>query len=280
MNFHKLTHNDAGARTLRRARPTTARVGTRWVSATKTRGHRLGNTLGDWLHRHGETHGFERDPPPDERLDLRRSNMKQGIAFEDRVAGYLAQRAELFRITADGLESRDPEKARATVAALEAGCAIVHGGVLWNPETRTYGIPDFLIRSDVFARLFPDHPDPYEGIPDSRGRSRITRRLALRGRGRQVHDAPSVRRTRPGTEAAQGVQTRGDQQRWIVSRLPSPTLPLQRRPRSPSGVRAAPRVPAGPWVETEVATEAPTPWSGSDPVSMTAELAAIHPGGG
>ena len=163
MNFYKLTHNDAGEDVAPRS-PDDREGWDEWVSATKTRGYHLGNTLGDWLHRYGEAHGFERDPPPDERLDLRRFNMKQGIAFEDRVAGYLAQRAELSRMTTDGLESRDSEKAGATVAALEAGCEIVHGGVLWNPETRTYGIPDFLIRSDVFERLFPNHPDPYGGL--------------------------------------------------------------------------------------------------------------------
>ena len=168
MNFHKLTHNDAGEDVAPRSADDRERWD-EWVSATKTRGHRLGNTLGDWLHRYGEAHGFKRDPTADERLDLRRFNLKQGIAFEDRVARYLAQRAELTRITTDGLEGRDLEKARATVAALEAGCEIVHGGVLWNPETRTYGIPDFLIRSDVFDRLFPNHPDPYEGVADSRG---------------------------------------------------------------------------------------------------------------
>ncbi|MDE0178328.1 MAG: ribonuclease H-like domain-containing protein [Gammaproteobacteria bacterium] len=163
MNFHKLTHNDAG-RDVAPGSPDDREGWDEWVSATKTRGYLLGNTLGDWLHRYGEEHGFERDPTPDERLDLRRFNMKQGIAFEDHVASYLAERAELLRITTDGLESRDLEKGRATVAALEAGCEIVHGGVLWNPETRTYGIPDFLIRSDVFDRLFPGHPDPYEGL--------------------------------------------------------------------------------------------------------------------
>ena len=168
MDFERLTHDDAGRDAAPRS-PDDREGWHDWVSATMTRGYLLGNALGDWLHRYGEAHGFVRDPTPDERLDFRRFNMKQGITFEDRVAGYLAERAELHRITTDGLESRDPEKARATVAALEAGREIVHGGVLWNPETRTYGIPDFLIRSDVFDRLFPDHPDPYEGVADTRG---------------------------------------------------------------------------------------------------------------
>lgn len=162
MRLHEVTHNDTGGSVAPRS-PDDVESWNDWVPATKLRGYLLGNTLGDWLHLYGEEHGFERDPPLDERLDLRRFNMKQGMAFEDCVANYLAQRADLVRITTDGRQSRDLEKVKATVAALEAGREIVHAGVLWNPETRTYGIPDFLIRSDVFDRLFPDHPDPYGG---------------------------------------------------------------------------------------------------------------------
>ena len=91
MNFHKLTHNDAGQNVAPRSADD--REGwDAWVSATKTRGYLLGNTLGDWLHCYGEDHEFERDPTPDQRLDLRQFNMKQGVAFEDHVAGHLAQR--------------------------------------------------------------------------------------------------------------------------------------------------------------------------------------------
>ena len=169
MKTRSLTHNDAGED----AAPRSAEdreCWNDWVSATKLRGYLLGNTLGDWLDLYGEDHGFERDPALDERLDLRQFNMKQGMAFEDCVANYLAQRADLVQITTDGHQSRDLEKVKATAAALEAGREIVHAGVLWNRETRTYGIPDFLIRSDVFERLFPNHPDPYgalAGRPDT-----------------------------------------------------------------------------------------------------------------
>ena len=168
MNPRKLTHNDVGDDVAPRSAGDRERWN-EWVSATKTRGYPLGNTLGDWLNLYGEERGFEKDPTPDERLDLLRFNMEQGIAFEDHVASYLAECAPLVRITTDGLESRDLEKAAATVAALETGCEIIHGGVLWNAEARTYGIPDFLIRSDVFDRLFPHHPDPYEGVAHTRG---------------------------------------------------------------------------------------------------------------
>ena len=169
MKLHELTHNEAGEDVAPRS-PDDVERWNDWVSATKLRGYLLGNTLGDWLHLYGEEHGFERDPALDERLDLRRFNMEQGMAFEDCVANYLAQRADLVRITTDGHQSRDLETVKATAAALESGREVVHAGVLWNPETRTYGIPDFLIRSDVFERLFPNHPDPYgelAGRPDT-----------------------------------------------------------------------------------------------------------------
>jgi hypothetical protein len=35
------------------------------------------------------------------------------------------------------------------------GVPLIYQGVLWDAENRTYGIPDFLVRSDELARLFP-----------------------------------------------------------------------------------------------------------------------------
>ena len=244
MNSQKLTYDDAG----RDMAPRSAddREGwDEWVSATKTRGHLLGNTLGDWLHRYGEAHGFERDPPPDERLDFRGFNMKQGIAFEERAAGYLAERAELTRITTDGLESRDPEKARATVAALDAGCEIVHGGVLWNPETRTYGIPDFLIRSDVFARLFPNHPDPYGELAGDQADA------GARGGWRYVVVDAKFTTLRLFVDKPRKGSLPGEvRDNRFLPGLPRAALPLQRSPRPRAGGGTTPGVPVGPRVAT------------------------------
>jgi hypothetical protein len=38
---------------------------------------------------------------------------------------------------------------------MSGGAAIIAQSVLWNPESRTYGAPDLLIRSDVLRQLFP-----------------------------------------------------------------------------------------------------------------------------
>ena len=136
-----------------------------WVSASKLRGYLVKNTLGDWLDLYGRDHGFVRDSlrdDYDERLDFLRFRTERGIAFEKAVVAWLADRAELIRVGGTARDSRDLKKAKETLAALKDEREIVHQAVLWNPEDRTYGSPDFLIRSDVFDRLFPEHLDPGE----------------------------------------------------------------------------------------------------------------------
>ncbi len=265
MKFRELTHNDAGEDVAPRS-PDDGVRWDEWVSATKTRGYRLGNTLGDWLHRYGQEHRFDKDPTPDERLDLFRFNMKQGMAFEDRVARYLAQRAELMRITTDGHQSRDLEKAKATVAALQGGCEIVHGGVLWNPQTRTYGIPDFLIRSDVFDRLFPDHPDPYGGTdsndagvgalrPDCRYVVVDAKFTTLRLFAEPAGNRKPRRGSIPG-EINNGGSFRRTRRSSSSTTRPSPASRGTRRARLFCWAAAGNRV---------LATEFPMPWNGLDP---------------
>ena len=161
MRFDALTHNDAGENVV----PKSSKDWDAWVSATKLRGHLLGNTLGDWLDSYGKDRGFVADEfrkGYNRRLDLFVFVAEKGIAFEEAVAKHLACQSDLIRICESRGDTRNLDKARETLEALMDGCKIVHQGVLWNPETRTYGTPDFLFRSDVFERLFPDHLDPDE----------------------------------------------------------------------------------------------------------------------
>ena len=161
MNFDKLTHNDIG----QDVAPRTQEEWGDWVSARRLRGYLLGNTLADWLDCYGRDREFVRDdwvPDYDDRLDFFGFVTKQGVRFEGVVAGYLNDRAEVLRIGESGLEGQDLDKARETLSALADGCEVVHHGILWNPEDQTYGVPDFLIRSDIFDRLFPEHLGPGE----------------------------------------------------------------------------------------------------------------------
>ena len=132
-----------------------------WVSASAPWNYFQENTLADWLDLYGAAKGFKKDACPNElakTLDHGRFLKEQGKAFEACVVRHLGGQYELVTIADGGWrDSQSPDKHAETKAALRRGCAIVHSGVLWNFETKTYGMPDFLIRSDVFDALFPGH---------------------------------------------------------------------------------------------------------------------------
>ena len=129
-----------------------------WVSASQTRNHALGHPLIDWLDRHGEAHGFTRDAV-DEATDFGAFIMGKGLEFERAAVAHLRGLTDMRVILPEGAsraERRDPAVAEATFAALAEGVPIVCQGVLRDAESRTWGAPDLLVRSDVLADLFPD----------------------------------------------------------------------------------------------------------------------------
>ena len=153
MPIEALFRDDRGVRAV----PETDAQWDEWVSASQTRNHALGHPLLDWLERHGEAHGFMRDAV-DERTDFSAFIMDKGLEFERAVVGHLRGLTEVRTILPEGARSaerRDPAAAEATFAALAEGVPIVCQGVLRDAETRTWGAPDLLVRSDVLAELFP-----------------------------------------------------------------------------------------------------------------------------
>jgi hypothetical protein len=128
-----------------------------WVSATRTRNFLLGDPLLDWLDLHGEARGFVRD---DQREDYNSSTafgpflFEKGAAFEARVVELVREQCDVVRIAESGRDARDLKKVDATLAAMKAGVEVIHGAVLQDEATRTYGVPDLLVRADVLERLF------------------------------------------------------------------------------------------------------------------------------
>ena len=129
-----------------------------WVSATATRGYAMDDPLVDWLERHGESKGFQRDtdlPGYDPRTDFTEFLFKKGNQFEQAVLAHLRTLAEVTTIANGPGGSRDLAMAKETFAAMQAGVPIIYQGVLRDAETRTYGALDLLVRSDELERLFP-----------------------------------------------------------------------------------------------------------------------------
>ena len=127
-----------------------------WVSASKTRNWCRKDPLLDWLNFFGVEKGYEVDPAPDPRTDFQEFVFRKGREFEAAVIARLATIAPVFAM-ASGVEAvTSLEACRETFEAMVRGEPIIHQGVLRNPQTRTYGAADILIRSDLLYRLFPD----------------------------------------------------------------------------------------------------------------------------
>lgn len=129
-----------------------------WVSATRTRNFLLGDPLLDWLDLYGEARGFVRDgqlEDYDPRTAFGPFLFEKGAAFEAAVVELLRKSCTIVRIAESARDSRDLEKVAATFSAMKDGVEVIHGAVLHDETTRTYGVPDLLVRADVLGRLFP-----------------------------------------------------------------------------------------------------------------------------
>jgi hypothetical protein len=130
-----------------------------WVAARDIRNWCDDDLLVDWLAEFGEQHGFRRDdqlPGYDRVFDLPRFLMEQGRRFEQAVLVDLQQRWPVTRIATRPDEARSLAAAEATWDAMKNGAPVIASGVLRDPERRTFGVTDLLVRSDVLGELCPD----------------------------------------------------------------------------------------------------------------------------
>ena len=168
MGIEALTLNASGQADV----PTTREEWDAWVSATATRNFTLGNPLIDWLERYGTEAGFERDTDLadyDERTDFTQFIMRKGVEFEAAIAALLATLRPLTPFPSGRDASQDLTLAQGTFEAMAGGAPIIHQGVLRDAATRTYGAPDFLVRSDVLRELFPGAIDDDEAARPAPG---------------------------------------------------------------------------------------------------------------
>ncbi len=141
-----------------RVDPRTPAAWDEWVSAGRTRNWFEDDPLLDWLGRYGRAKGFVPDDELegfDRRTDFLGFVLTQGRLFEERVVGLLSGMADVLRVGDGWREARDLAKAEATFDAMCAGVEIISQGVVRNPQNRTYGSVDLLVRSDILEKLVP-----------------------------------------------------------------------------------------------------------------------------
>ena len=156
-----LTFRDDGSR----LDPQTPEEWDEWVAAGKTRNFCEEDPLLDWLHRYGAQHGFVRDDELegyDARTDLRPFVIQQGLLFEEAVVRLVRGEVETVRIGRAPGDARDLAKAEETVEQMRAGAPLIEQAVLRNPENRTHGTVDLLVRSDHLNGLVPETIDADE----------------------------------------------------------------------------------------------------------------------
>jgi len=127
-----------------------------WVAATDTRNFCAHDTLLDWLDNYGEKKGFIPDhkrPAYEPRTDFLKFMFRKAREFETAVISGLERSVSLIKIESGA--SRDLAATNATWEAMLNGADAIYHAVLRNPETRTFGTADLLLRSDVLAKLFP-----------------------------------------------------------------------------------------------------------------------------
>jgi hypothetical protein len=131
---------------------------TGWVSASATHNWSEQDPLVDWLNFYGRHAGFVPDgqrPDHDARFSYVSAVLRQSYAFERAVIKWLSTLCELRQIGHGPSDARVLAKRRETEMAMRAGVPIIAQAILWDPDARTEGMVDLLIRSDVFAKLCP-----------------------------------------------------------------------------------------------------------------------------
>jgi len=161
MALENAFHRDDGSRNV----PSSKSEWADWVSASKGRNFVLGEPLLDWLNLYGKKKGFVPDkelPDYDPRFDFLKFILGQGNVFEEAVLRWLEERFDIVHVSSGWRDTLDPAAVERTFQAMVDGREIIAQAVLWNPETRTYGAPDLLVRSDILNRIVPDTLSPEE----------------------------------------------------------------------------------------------------------------------
>jgi hypothetical protein len=141
-----------------------------WVAASATHNFCRDDPILDWLEAFGESRGFRRDDQAsgyDPRTDFHTFVRQKAAEFESLVTDYLGRRYKVIRIAQTPADIRSRACAEATWTAMHEGTEVIAQGVLWNPETQTYGAPDLLIRADILLALFPDALSKEETLAES-----------------------------------------------------------------------------------------------------------------
>ena len=133
-----------------------------WISATHTRNYMLKDPLLDWLNLHGESKGFVRDSHTNTELqnslDFTRYIMEKGNEFEKYIVENLKEKHGDNFVTVDNtpefpVQKKYIRQIKKTYDLMTKGVKIIYQGLVFNPDNKTFGYPDLIVRSDYLNDL-------------------------------------------------------------------------------------------------------------------------------
>ena len=156
MGINSLTHQNDGTKV---AVPVSPGDWQQWVSAGKTRNWMLDDPLIDWLQLYGESRDYllkQELAGYDKNLDFLEFIFDKGREFEAGILRLFQAQYDVTTVAQDYQEIISLGKAEETFELMTQGVSIIYQAVLWDAHNMTYGSPDFLVRSDVLRKLFPE----------------------------------------------------------------------------------------------------------------------------
>jgi len=156
-------------------------INSEWVTASSTKNFMLKDPLLDWLGYHYETfiqkhpqytesvlkslgklHKQSSQGSTPQELTLTEFMMKQGNDFEKNLVSFLTYtvgNSSIINIGGTHFNaSHSKGKVQKTINAMKQGIPFIYSPVFHDPETKTLGVPDLLVRSDYLKRLVTISP--------------------------------------------------------------------------------------------------------------------------
>jgi len=125
-------------------------------SATELRNYFLNDQILDWFNKYGEEKGFKKDTEENSYVKF---CMDRGNEFEDIIINEIKTYNFSFVNVKDSFSNFCKEGVEDTINYMKEGVQIIYQGFLWDEPMGIYGIPDLLIRSDIFHKLFENRPN-------------------------------------------------------------------------------------------------------------------------
>jgi hypothetical protein len=146
-----------------------------WVSASSLRNYLLKDPLLDWLNEYGNPFDPSPAPAPDPapvtstsahprtmstQVNLTDFLKDQGNQFEKQLIPQLFQKfgPDVILDIGGNHHHCTIAKFEETCKALSRGVPIIYSGVLHDPDTKIYGVPDLMVRSDWLGQLVSHDP--------------------------------------------------------------------------------------------------------------------------